>query len=282
MLAYRHAFHAGNHADVLKHVVLVQLLRHLARKDKSFWVIDTHAGAGVYDLGSPHARRLAEFGTGIGRLWKRKDLPAAVSDYVELVRALNPDGRLRRYPGSPRLAFACLRPRDRLRLIELHSTDAALLSDNFRAAGRQVRVVAGDGFAALKALLPPPPRRGLVLLDPSYELREDYARVVQALKDGLERFATGIYAVWFPLLARVEARRLPSRLKAATRGRPWLSATLTVSAPDPQGLGLYGSGMFVVNPPFTLRDTLISALPWLASALGRDEHAGWDLETGEP
>lgn len=282
MLAYRHGFHAGNHADVLKHGVLIALLRHLAQKDKPFWVIDTHAGAGLYDLGHRHAARLAEYEAGIGRLWSRPDLPPAVADYVGLVRALNPDGRLRRYPGSPWLALECLRPQDRLRLFELHTTDQALLAENFAGKGKQVRITAGDGFEGLRALLPPPPRRGLVLIDPSYELREDYSRVVQALEAGLDRFATGLYAVWYPRLSRLEAKRLPQRLRKAAGPRPWLDCTLSVHAPRPDGLGMFGSGMFIVNPPWTLEGSLRETLPWLARVLGEDDQAGYTLETSEP
>lgn len=281
MLGYRHVFHAGNHGDVLKHVVLVQLLRHLARKDKPFWVIDTHAGAGVYALDSPPAQRLAEHDSGIGRLWGRTGLAPALADYVDLVRAMNPDGRLRTYPGSPWLALQCLRPQDRLRLFERHPTDGAWLKETFRQHARQVTVTAGDGFEGMKALLPPPPRRGLVLIDPSYELREDYARVVQALKEGLRRFATGTYAIWYPLLARLEARRLPQRLKAAAGLRGFVHVTLSVRAPNPDGLGLYGSGLFVVNPPWTLPATLQAALPQLVSILGQDSHADFLLEARE-
>ncbi|MEO1766040.1 23S rRNA (adenine(2030)-N(6))-methyltransferase RlmJ [Thiobacter aerophilum] len=278
MLSYRHAFHAGNHADVLKHVVLVQILRHLARKDTPFWVIDTHAGAGLYALNSEPAVRLAEYREGIGRLWQMQKRPAAVAEYVAEVRAANPDGRLRVYPGSPWLAWRALRAKDRLRLFELHGTDSALLVSHLREAGRQVSITASDGFSGMQALLPPPPRRGLVLIDPAYERREEYGRVVQTLREGLKRFATGIYAIWYPRLARVESQRLPQRLKAAAGGRPWLHASLTVCAPREDGFGLSGSGMFVVNPPWTLRAPLAEALPWLAKVLGQDATATYGLE----
>lgn len=280
MLAYRHAFHAGNHADVLKHVVLLRLLRHLAQKEKPFWVIDTHAGAGVYPLTRGHGARQAEYETGIGKLWSRTDCPPAVADYLEAVRALNPGGRLARYPGSPWLAWQHLRPQDRLRLFELHSSDQALLAERFAQAGRQVAISAADGFAGLKALLPPPPRRGLILLDPSYELREDYGKVVHTLTDAMTRFATGEYAIWYPQLARLEAQRLPRRLIQAAGGRPWLDARLTVRKPSPDGFGLFGSGLFIVNPPWTLAAIMEETLPWLAQVLGQDEGAGYALESG--
>jgi 23S rRNA (adenine2030-N6)-methyltransferase len=277
MLSYRHAFHAGNHADVLKHTVLLQLVRYLRQKDKPFWVIDTHAGAGVYALDTGYATKLAEFNTGIGRLWARTDLPAPLAEYVALVRELNSDGRLRLYPGSPWLALHAMREQDRLRLFELHSSDSVLLQENFRAAGRRVAISASDGFAGLKAVLPPPPRRGLILIDPSYELREDYRHVVQALKDGLIRFATGAYAIWYPQLARADSQQLPQKLKAAA-GRRWLHAALNVRTPAKDGIGMHGSGMLIVNPPWTLHAMLEDTLPYLVSVLGQDAGAGFVLE----
>jgi 23S rRNA (adenine2030-N6)-methyltransferase len=280
MLSYRHAFHAGNHADVLKHVVLVQLLRHLGLKEKPFWFIDTHAGAGAYDLDSPHARKLAEHRGGIGRLWTRPDLPAAVADYVELARRFNPDGRLRKYPGSPFLAGWTLRTRDRLRLFELHSSDARLLRKNFCDADKRVIVADTDGFAGLRALLPPPARRAVTLIDPSYEEKQDYERVVQALRDALTRFPDGVYAVWYPQLTRLDARELPRRLKHLSASKGWLHAALRVRTPSADGFGMHGSGLVVLNPPWTLRDTLTGVLPFLAEALREDAGAGFILEAG--
>ena len=277
MLSYRHAFHAGNHADVLKHLVLLQLVRYLGQKDKPFWVIDTHAGAGAYDLESAHARKLAEHEGGIGRLWARRDLPAPVAEYVDLVRRFNPGGALRKYPGSPFLALWTMREQDRLRLFELHTSDARLLRGNLEDAGRRVLVEGTDGFAGLRALLPPPPRRALVLIDPSYEEKQDYERVVQALKDALTRFPGGTYAVWYPQLTRLEARELPHRLKRLP-AKGWLDATLRVREPARDGFGMHGSGMFVLNPPWTLHDTLAGALPFLAEALREDAGAGFTLD----
>jgi len=282
MLSYRHAFHAGNHADVLKHFVLVQLGRHLAQKDKPFWIIDTHAGAGLYTLDAGYATQLREYEAGIGRLWARDDLPAALADYVGLVRACNPGAThaaetLRVYPGSPWLALQTLRPQDRLRLFELHSSDSVLLRDNFKDQGRRVSITAANGFDALKALLPPPPRRALVLIDPPYETRDDYAHVVAALKEGLARFATGVYAVWYPRLARTEARQLPARLQSLPV-RSWLNVTLDVRKPSADGFGMYGSGMFVINPPWTLRQTLADVMPYLVRVLGEDDGAGYTLD----
>ena len=182
MLSYRHAFHAGNHADVLKHFIEVQLLRYLAQKEKPFWYIDTHAGAGCYELDNGYATQNAEYESGITQLWVRDDLPETLADYVSLVKRINPEGQLKLYPGSPMVALELLREQDRMRLFELHPTDHELLLQNFHRHDSQVLIQRADGFGSLKALLPPPPRRALVLIDPPYEEKQDYQRVVSALQ----------------------------------------------------------------------------------------------------
>ncbi|MDD5176047.1 MAG: 23S rRNA (adenine(2030)-N(6))-methyltransferase RlmJ [Sterolibacterium sp.] len=278
MLSYRHAFHAGNHADVLKHFLLVQLIRYLGQKDTPCWYIDTHAGAGLYALDAGYAKKLAEYTEGIGRLWLRKDLPAQLAEYVEVVRSLNPDGVLKAYPGSPWIACQTLRRQDRLRLFELHSSDSRLLQDNFHAAGRRVIVQAADGYAGIKALLPPPSRRALVLIDPAYEDKRDYRNILQTLADGMTRFATGIYALWYPQLQRTESSQLPDKLKRLAV-KSWLHVSLTVGTPAVDGFGMHGSGMFIVNPPWTLHDTLKEVMPYLVEVLGQDSGAGFALET---
>jgi 23S rRNA (adenine2030-N6)-methyltransferase len=279
MLSYRHAFHAGNHADVLKHFVQVCLMRYLARKDKPFWVIDTHAGAGAYGLDAGYAAQNAEWESGIARLWERADLPPELSDYVEMVRGMNPEGRLNFYPGSPWLAWKLLRPEDRLRLFELHPTDVDLLGKTFMDTDKRVIVTQGDGFAGLKSLLPPPPRRALVLMDPSYEDKRDYGRVVEALKDSLTRFATGTYALWYPLLQRPEAQRLPERLHAIKA--EWLDVTLSVARPSKDGFGMHGSGLFIINPPWTLKDTLKACMPVLKASLAQGPGAEFHIHTSD-
>ncbi|MCG1039082.1 MULTISPECIES: 23S rRNA (adenine(2030)-N(6))-methyltransferase RlmJ [Burkholderiaceae] len=279
MLSYRHAFHAGNHADVLKHCVVVHLLRYLAQKDKAFWYIDTHAGAGAYALHEGYAQKRLEFETGIARLWKRTDLPAPLADYVDAVRALNPDGELRFYPGSPYLAWQTLREQDRMRLFEMHTTEIDVLRSNFRDAGRRAIIASGDGFEAIKALLPPPPRRALTLIDPSYEDKRDYARTLGCVQECLKRFATGVYAIWYPQVTRPEAQRFPAQLKRLRQDR-WLHVALSVGTVPKDGLGLYGSGMFVLNPPYTLTAALHETLPWLVDALGVDRQARFVLEVG--
>jgi 23S rRNA (adenine2030-N6)-methyltransferase len=280
MLSYRHGFHAGNHADVLKHVALVALLRSLARKDKPVVVVDTHAGAGLYSLEQGFAAKNAEFRNGIALLWGRKDLPEPVADYVDQVRTVNADGLLRNYPGSPQIMLGVLRPQDRLRLFELHSTEGRILIEQFAGAGRRVTVTAGDGFAGLKAVLPPHSRRGLVLVDPSYELTSDYKAVVTALRDSLQRFATGTYVVWYPLLQRRESMQLPDNLRRAAGG-DWLDVALQVKAPSPEGLGLYGSGLFIVNPPWKFAGEMRGVMPWLTKTLAQDPSAGFRLDARE-
>lgn len=277
MLSYRHAFHAGMHADVLKHVIFVFLLRYLAQKEKPFWCVDTHAGAALYDLSMGYAAKNAEYETGITRLWTREDLPGPVADYVQQVRALNPDGALRFYPGSPQLAVQVLRKQDRLRLFELHSTESELLREFSRDAGHRVVAQAGDGFIGLQSLLPPPSRRALVLIDPSYEDKDDYKRVLESLREGLRRFDTGVYAVWYPQVQRAESRRFPEQLKRL-QGKDWLHVSLSVKAPVAGGLGLHGSGMFILNPPWTLPGALREVMPYLAKVLRQDDRAGFGLE----
>jgi 23S rRNA (adenine2030-N6)-methyltransferase len=281
MLSYRHAYHAGNHADVLKHLVLVQIARYMGSKDKPYWIIDTHAGAGGYSLESEHAKKRNEFVDGIARLWPVNDAPPEVADYLSLVKAFNPGEKLRNYPGSPWLSAQLLRPEDKLRLFELHSSDARQLKKLFKEGGRQIMVTDGDGLAGLKAVLPPPTRRGMVLIDPSYEIKTDYSLVPQALQDGLKRFADGTYAVWYPQLARPDSRNFPAKLKKAAGAAEWLHATLTPQRPPDSGIGMYGSGMFIVNPPWTLASSLKECLPWIADKLGQEigNAANFRIET---
>ena len=294
MLSYRHAFHAGNHADVLKHVVAIQLLRYLNQKDTPYTFIDTHAGAGVYALDDGYATKNAEYATGIGKLWDRKDLPPPVAEYLQLIKSLNPSGKMRYYPGSPYCADKVMREADRLRLFELHPSDNKILNENFRKVeahaaaqgqrpttrGKRVMIQKADGFLGLKALLPPPSRRGLVLIDPPYEDKRDYRRVKETVADALLRFATGTYAIWYPVLQRMESRQFPDQLKRL-KANGWLNVTLSISSPSPDGFGLHSSGMFVVNPPWTLEPMLRDLMPYLLSVLGTDSGAGFTLESGQ-
>jgi 23S rRNA (adenine2030-N6)-methyltransferase len=281
MLAYRHAFHAGNHADVLKHLVFTQVLRYMAEKDKPFTLVDTHAGAGGYGLDSNHARKHAEYDDGVGRLFGQKNLPAALNDYLALVRRFNPQpDRLTRYPGSPALAQMLLRADDRMRLYELHSTDFPLLQTALEGR-RETAVMNSDGFAGLKAEMPPPSRRGVVLIDPSYEIKTDYAKVVTAVRDALTRFPEAVILVWYPQLQRLEPKEMTDRLKAAADAqakRGWVHVRLSVAEPDQSGFGMLGSGMLVINPPFVLHTVLQEVMPLLTETLGQYDGANFVLE----
>jgi 23S rRNA (adenine2030-N6)-methyltransferase len=305
MFSYRHAFHAGSHADVLKHMMLIAILRHLTQKDAALVVVDTHAGAGLYRLDSDFADTSGEAATGVVKLFAAlapanaadmaiKDVAPLIQDYLETVAAFNPGGQLKVYPGSPFIMQRLLRQeaRDKLKLFELHPTDSKVLAANIAQleAGRQVAVAREDGFEGVKAFLPPPSRRGLVLIDPSYEIKSDYQKVSTCLQDALKRFATGTYAIWYPIIPRAEAHELPRRLKtlATQAARPWLHATLAIGqdvhrnipGEPEQGQGLTASGMFVINPPHSLKAGLAAALPQLLQALGRGRGQGQTLESG--
>ena len=290
MFSYRHAFHAGNHADVLKHTVLIAALQHLTEKDAALTVLDTHAGAGLYRLDGDYASTSGEAADGIARLFAATTpaLTPALQAYVDMVRTFNQGNTLRVYPGSPFIAQHLLRPHDKLKLFELHPTDLRALAGNVAQleAGRQVAVLHEDGFEGIKKFLPPPARRALVLCDPSYEIKSDYAKVLDMAADSLKRFATGTYAFWYPIIPRPEAHDLPRRLKtlATKAGKSWLHATLTVKnskiTAGEKRPGLPASGMFLINPPFTLKAALKTALPQMAELLAQDKHATHSLESG--
>ena len=280
MLAYRHAFHAGNHADVLKHTVLALVLRSLNLKDKGWRYVDTHAGAGGYSLEGEYANKRGEYEQGIARLLDHKDLPAPLADLVALVRQFNDGKAIRQYPGSPAIAQALMRPQDQLRLSEMHPTDHKILA-SYLGDVPGVEVKMTDGFAALKGHLPPITRRGVVLIDPSYEIKTDYTRTLAGLREALERFPEGTVIVWLPQLALVEATQLPQRLKAAAdtgAKKGWLNARLTVAQVDARGFGMIGSNVFVANPPHTLFGDLQPVLPFLAQTLKQFDGAKSALE----
>lgn len=290
MFSYRHAFHAGNHADVLKHSVLIATLQHLIAKDTALMVLDTHAGAGLYRLDGDYARTSAEAEEGVLKLAAAASAPSAaplpslLQNYLELVRGFNQGAQIRVYPGSPFILQHLLRERDKLKLLELHPTDLRALAGNVAQlnAGRQVAVLQEDGFEGVRRFLPPPSRRALLLCDPSYELKSDYARVPDMLQDALKRFATGTYAVWYPIIPRPEAHDLPRRLKsvASKAGKNWLHASLTVKSGAGERPGLVASGMFVINPPHTLNAALREALPCMVDLMGQDRNATHTLEAG--
>ena len=327
MFSYRHAFHAGNHADVLKHTTLIALMKYLTQKDTALTVIDTHAGAGLYRLDGDYTETSGEALEGVFKLLSDQNkapvqqerastatktiadgkpkskpplvLAPALKDYIDLLRELNPHFAqtgvatdLKIYPGSPFIEQKFLSGRDKLKLFELHPTDFKSLSGNIEqlGVGRQVAVAREDGFEALKTFLPPPARRAMVLCDPSYEMKTDYLRVSACMADAVKRFATGTYVVWYPIIPRPEAHDLPRKLKTLTvkAGRSWLNATLTVKSSklttDTEGEvirpGLPASGMFVINPPHTLKAELQAALPQMVALLGQDRNAGFTLDHG--
>ncbi len=281
MLAYRHAFHAGNHADVLKHTVLALVLHYMNLKDKGWRYIDTHAGAGGYSLQGDYAKKRAEFEHGIAALMDKTDLPAPLAELVRLVREFNGNkGLLVQYPGSPAIARALMRPQDQLRLYEMHPTDHKIL-DSYMEGVHGVEVKAGDGYGSLKSQLPPTTKRGVVLIDPPYEIKTDYLRVLGALREALERFPDCVVIIWLPQLQLVEAAQLPQRLKAtadAGAKKGWLNARLTVAQADARGFGMLGSSVFIANPPHTLHDDLQPVMPYLAQALAQFDGARSALE----
>ena len=268
MLSYRHGFHAGNHADVLKHLVLSEALRYLVAKPAPLRYIDTHAGPGGCALGGGFSARTGEFLGGIGRLWAAADLPEPLRRYRELVGGFNAGAALERYPGSPLVASALLRAEDRGFLFELHPADATEL-DAALGSDRRFRVSRADGLAALRGLVPPPGRRALVLVDPPYERDEEYDAVVEAVDDARRRFPGGCYAVWYPVLAKDAARFLPERILSLGDGAR-TRIELRVAPEPADGWGMFGSGLAVLNPPWGLKAVLEECLPYLAGALGND------------
>ena len=276
MLSYRHSFHAGNHADVLKHIVLMLILENLKLKDKGFYYLDTHAGVGRYQLSSDEAEKTGEYKEGIGRLWERTDLPQEISRYVDLIKHLNFGAKtLRYYAGSPLIAAQLLRPQDRALLTELHPRDFPLLRNNFKEF-KNVSVKCDNGFQQLKATLPPKERRGLVLIDPPYELKEDYDLVVKAAEEGYKRFATGTYAIWYPVVLRQQTKRIFKGLQASGI-RKILKIELAVR-PDSDQRGMTASGMAVINPPWTLENQMKAILPYLVKTLVPEGTGSWTVE----
>lgn len=264
MLSYRHSFHAGNHADVLKHTVQSLIIESLKEKDKPFLYLDTHAGAGRYQLSGEHAERTGEYLEGIARIWAQESVPEELKTYLEAVSALNPRGDLRFYPGSPLIAAHLLRDHDKLNISELHPSDFPLLRNEFSRDNR-ARVVREDGYQQLKSQLPPLSRRGFVLIDPPYELKSDYQAVVKGIQEGHRRFATGTYAVWYPVVLRQQIKRMVKDFRA-TGIRKILQIELAVR-PDSDQRGMTASGMIVINPPWKLESQMKSVLPWLHKVL---------------
>jgi 23S rRNA (adenine2030-N6)-methyltransferase len=280
---YRHAFHAGNYTEVFKHSLLVLLLRALQRKEKGFLYLDTHAGRGAYDLAAPPApagrSRPPEWPQGIGRLWDSADLPPPLADYVALVRAFNEragagGGRLRFYPGSPWFAALARRPQDRLALWERQPGEAEALRTEF-ARRRRVTVECGDGYGALRAALPPPERRALVLIDPPFEDQGEFDAVLGALREGLQRFPSGVYAVWYPVTERARAEAFLAALRTLAPPPTWY-AELAVTS-QASALHMKSCGLAVVNPPWQSDHDVATFLPELCKRVRVDDGASAKL-----
>jgi 23S rRNA (adenine2030-N6)-methyltransferase len=275
---YRHVYHAGNFADVVKHAILSRIVDYLKRKDKAFRVIDTHAGIGRYDLSSEAAQKTGEWRGGIGRVIDAALDPRAaalLAPYLDAVRAFNPGGGVRFYPGSPRIVRHLLRPQDRLTAVELHPADAEALKQEF-AGDFQTRVIALDGWLALGAQLPPKEKRGLVLIDPPFEETGEFERIAAKLARAQRRWPGGVYAVWYPVKDRQAAERFRDSFRAGGIPRV-LDVSLTI-----RGAGavprLDGTGMLIVNPPFPLAGELETMLPVLARLLADGPGAAWSVE----
>jgi 23S rRNA (adenine2030-N6)-methyltransferase len=292
MFSYRHAFHAGSHADILKHLILIYLVEYLQEKPGALTIIDTHAGAGIYNLEDGFAKVSNEAEGGIFRLAQfiasatqaNSLADPGIEKYFKCIQSENTNGALSVYPGSPFILARLLRPQDRLKLFELHPKEIDILRHNIQQLpqAKQIDIYAENSFARLKGLLPPPSRRGLVLIDPSYEDKQDYRYLETALEEALQRFATGCYAIWYPILSRRESAALPDRIKkiATAHNRSWLQAELRVeNAPGERRL--QASGMLIINPPWTLKQHLAGALPALVKVLGVGDGAQFLLKSVE-
>lgn len=268
MLSYQHEYHAGNFADVHKHLCLRVLFESLLKKDKPFCFIDCHAGSGRYDLQSPEANKTGEFAKGIANIWGRREFPDSTAAYLAAVTSLNPDGLLHHYPGSPELARQWLRPQDAAILFELHPQAQQVLRRHF-GSDHRFSLHARDSYEGLPALVPPAIKRGLVLLDPSYEIKEEYQQVVELVTRAQRRWANAIYAIWYPLLPAGRHRELLRRLKQSGM-KKILVSEWTISEPGDTG-GMYGSGLAIVNTPWQADEALEAALPGVCTLLGGDE-----------
>ena len=276
LLSYRHSYHAGNFADLLKHVIQVEILTYLALKDKPFDYIDTHAGAGLYRLNSTAAKKNAEYESGIGQFRPNDTQPIeALAPYLTQVDAHNPDGNLTLYPGSPAIAVGLMRSYDKAWLYELHPTDFDFLQQNIPGK-RQIRARQEDGFLALPGLLPTQSRRAFVLIDPPYEIKTDYRRGFEAVKLAHKRMPNATYAIWYPVVDRSRIQDLHRRFKHC--GIRNISVFELGVRKDEEGFGMTSSGMIVVNPPWTLTDTMNKLLPQLAKRISEDGELHWRSE----
>ena len=275
---YRHAYHAGNFADVVKHIILALIMDYLGRKEAPFVVIDGHAGIGVYDLAGIEAGKTGEWLNGLGRIAGRADLPPALAPWLDAVRALNGGDALARYPGSPWLARLLTRPQDRLVLCEKHPEDFAILRAKFLDESR-ARVTCADAYATVKAAVPPPERRGLVVLDPPFEETDEFIKLSRGLGQALKRWPTGTYVIWYPIKTRAPVERFLGDLLTLNPPETLVAEVMLTDGSDPNRLN--GCGLAIINPPWILHDQLTQALPWLAEVLG-DGNGSHRLEMLNP
>lgn len=273
MLSYRHSYHAGNYADVLKHIVLIEILEHLTKKDGAFDYIDTHAGAGLFNLESGHGTKLQEHKQGISRL--KPELWPELAQYFEVIAQFNPEDEFKFYPGSPRIALEFIREQDKAWLYELHPADFELLRQNVDHS-RRIRVKGEDGFQGLLALVPPRSRRGLVLIDPPYEIKTDYDLVVQTVIKAHKKFATGTYAIWYPVVDRSRINHMEQAFMES--GIKDIHLFEVGVRADAGARGMSATGMIVINPPWTLRDKMKQILPRLTEVLAVEEGAFYRAE----
>ncbi|WP_263261310.1 23S rRNA (adenine(2030)-N(6))-methyltransferase RlmJ [Pseudomonas sp. RIT-PI-S] len=263
---YRHAFHAGNHADVFKHLVLSRLIALMSRKEQPFAYLDTHAGVGLYDLQGDQASRTGEYLEGVARLWQAENPPELAADYLRILRKLNPDGELRYYPGSPELARRLARQQDSLQFNEKHPDDGLALKDNMKRDPR-VAVHRGEGWHVPRALLPTPEKRAVMLIDPPFEQPDELQRCTRAVKEAVARMRQTVVVVWYPIKDEKSLRRFYQELTST--GAPKLLKVELFVHPADSGERLNGSGLAIANPPWGLEDELKALLPWLAELLGQ-------------
>ncbi|OTQ71341.1 23S rRNA (adenine(2030)-N(6))-methyltransferase RlmJ [Gilliamella apis] len=268
MLSYRHSYHAGNHADVLKHIVLTLCINSLKEKEKPFLYLDTHSGAGRYLLQSEHAEKTGEYLSGINLIWQQSETPELLNTYLSVLKRYNPFDKLKYYLGSPLIAKQLLREQDKINLTELHPTDYPLLRQEF-SKDKRAKVLREDGFAQLKSKLPPESRRGIVLIDPSYEIKDDYQKIPKALLEAYKRFATGIYLIWYPVVSRTQTQKMIDEI--VNLGIKKISQFEFAIKPDNNQKGMTASGMIVINPPWKLQQQMQTIMPWLKNTLDTEK-----------
>ena len=268
MLSYRHSYHAGNHADVLKHIVLTLCINSLKEKEKPFLYLDTHSGAGRYLLQSEHSEKTGEYLSGINLIWQQSETPELLNTYLAVLERYNPFDNLKYYLGSPLIAKQLLREQDKINLTELHPTDYPLLRQEF-SKDKRARVLREDGFSQLKSKLPPESRRGIVLIDPSYEIKDDYQKIPKALLEAYKRFATGIYLIWYPVVSRTQTQKMIDEI--VNLGIKKISQFEFAIKPDNNQKGMTASGMIVINPPWKLQQQMQTIMPWLKNTLDTEK-----------